>query len=132
MPFALKNSREICKNAIKEGFGIVDGRGSWPYVPRLRSVCFLQTKHTLAPSFLDLTDLAGGSLLAIYCACNVTDCKYAFNQPNKESRSKELDTSTRSRKLEMMTTKLMEKRGSRTTVLQLQSKNQLACQICIP
>ena len=45
-----------------------------------------------APSFLDLTDLAGGSLLAIYCACNDTDCKYAFNQPNEESRSKELDT----------------------------------------
>ena len=35
LPFALKNSREICKNAIKEGFVIVDGRGSWPYVPRL-------------------------------------------------------------------------------------------------
>jgi hypothetical protein len=79
---------------------IVDGCGSWPYVPSLRSVCFLQTKHTLAPSFLDL---AGGSLLAIYCACNVTDCKYAFNQPNEESRSKELDTNTRSRKLELTT-----------------------------
>ena len=85
-----------------------------------------------APSFLDLTDLAGGSLLAIYCACNDTDCKYAFNQPNEESRSKELDTNTRSRKLELTTMKLMEKRGSRTTVLQLHYKNQFACQICIP
>ena len=85
-----------------------------------------------APSFLDLTDLAGGSLLAIYCACNDTDCKYAFNQPNEESRSKELDTNTRSRKLELTTTKLMEKRGSRTTGLQLHYKNQFACQICIP
>ena len=133
LPFALKNSREICKNAIKEGFVIVDGCGSWPYVPSLRSVCFLQTKHILASSFLDL---AGGSLLAIYCACNVTDCKYAFNQPNEESRSKELDTNTRSRKLELMTIKLimMEKSGSRTvtTVFQLHSKNQFACQICIP
>ena len=130
MPFALKNSREICKNII----AIKEGLWSWPYVLHLRSVCFLQTKHTctLAPSFLDLTDLAGGSLLAIYCACNDTDCKYAFNQPNEESRSKELDTNTRSRKLELTTTKLMEKRGSRTTVLQLHYKNQFACQICIP
>ena len=86
-----------------------------------------------APSFLDLTDLAGGSLcivLAIYFACN--DTKYAFNQPNEESRSKELGTNTQSRKLELTTTKLMEKRGSRTTGLQLHYKNQFACQICIP
>ena len=76
-------------------------------------------------------DLSGGSLLAMYCACNVTDCKYTFNQPNKESRSTEMDTNTRSRKLESTTTKLMEKSGSRTTVFQLQSKNQFACQIYI-
>ena len=81
-----------------------------------------------APSFLDLTDLAGGSLLAIYCACNDTDCKYAFNQPNEESRSKELGTNTRSRKLELTTTKLMEKRGSRTTGLQLPSNFSCICE----
>ena len=116
---------------LQDLFFVSNGRTRYP-IMTLRSVCFLQTKHTLAPSFLDLTDLAGGSLLAIYCACSVTDCKYAFNQPNEESRSTEMDTNTQSRKLELTTTKLMEKSGSRTTVFQLQSKNQFACQTCFP
>ena len=81
-------------------------------------------------------DLAGGSLLVIYCTSNVTDCKYTFNQlnVNEESQSTEMDTNTQSRKLELTTTKLMEKSGSRTvtSLFQLQSKNQFACQICIP
>ena len=88
-----------------------------------------------APFFPDLTDLVGGFLhiLAITVLAMIrilTANIYAFNQLNKESRSKELDTNTRSRKT---TTKLMEKRGSRTTVLQLHNKNQCAyiC-ICIP
>ena len=76
--------------------------------------------------------MAGGSLLAIYCAYNVTDFKYTFNQPNEESHSTEMDTNMQSRELELMTMKLMEKSGLRTTVFQLQKKKQFACQIYIP